>query len=237
MQEITGDMLRKYAEEHGLEIMPHRDPDEWAERINKNNGMCPCGKECPCEECTCKFFTPPAYTQIQNEEMRNAVKILEETRNELMKMDLKNREEAAEKIKKLADKVKEDAEKHECGVCEDFMSGLNRKLDFLSRECAIDGDSCASERNYTAMRVMEMMEVFGDADKILSEEETSEEKVKDTQEKKPEIPYRQCMSEKLKETFVDLPKEEKFCAAVSMCSGKRMTEEEALEACRSKKDE
>ncbi len=162
--------------------------------------------------------------------MRNAVKILEETRNELMKMDLKNREEAAEKIKKLADKVKEDAEKHECSVCENFMSGLNRKLDFLSKECAIDGDSCASERNYTAMRVMEMMEVFGDADKILSEEETSKEE-------KPEIPYRQCMSEKLKETFVDLPKEEKFCAAVSMCSGKKMSEEEALEACRGRKDE
>ena len=63
MEKIDGDTLEMFAMANGLSIMPHRNANEWAEKINKNGGLCPCGKECPLSGAI-SAYSPPRGKEL-----------------------------------------------------------------------------------------------------------------------------------------------------------------------------
>lgn len=259
MEEITGEYLREFAINHDLYIMPHRDADEWAKKINENNGMCPCGKECPCGDCTCKFYMQAPHADVKNDEMRKAVRVLEKTHTKLMNLDIGNIENARGEINKLREEIVKEAAEHECSICDAHLQGLARKLNFLAEECALDDDSCRSEHMSAITRTEELIETFTGADRILQEQEKQEKSQRtkpgmteneetlldvhgfdegETEEPKERHPYRECMSVTMKETLDGYPTPIKFKAATLMCGrNNRMSKEEALAACGVKEGE
>ena len=259
--ELTGDDLRAFASANGLVIMSHRNPDRWAEQINKNNGMCPCGKECPCDDCTCKFYeTMPSasadgiekndnedegdYVEISNPEIARAIQTLEDVRQKLITMPQDTTENASGAIRESEEMVKEDAEKHECGECAKFMEGLARKLRFLKEECEQDSMACVAERDLTVKRIEDMQATFIAVDKAVSESENDEGDSENKQQK-AEIAYSQldstdkqftsefraCVSKKMNNDLVGEEKRTKLCAGTKMCGQRHLTKEEALSEC------
>lgn len=189
---ITAGMLIAFADANGLRIMSHRDPEKWAEKINKNNGLCPCGKECPCDDCTCLFYEKtlgsegitkpepvkePAQEPMNNDELKKTIAVLEETKNLLTAVNAENENDAddTERLSKISEMIEKNAKEHECGLCASMVGGLHRKIKFLGEECRKDSASCAFERDATIIRVEQMTEIFKNADKELSEEKTSDE--------------------------------------------------------------
>lgn len=102
--------------------MSHRDPEKWAEKINKNNGLCPCGKECPCDECTCLFYEKtmesegitkrePDKEQSGLNELKETIVVLDETRNLLTGVSAENENDAddMEKLSKISEMIEKNA--------------------------------------------------------------------------------------------------------------------------------
>lgn len=189
---ITAEMLIAFADANGLRIMSHRDPEKWAEKINKNNGLCPCGKECPCDECTCLFYEKtmesegitkrePDKEQSGLNELKETIVVLDETRNLLTGVSAENENDAddMEKLSKISEMIEKNAKEHECSVCASMVEGLQRKIKFLGEECKKDSASCAFERDATIIRVEQMKTIFENVDRDLSGGDEIEDETED----------------------------------------------------------
>jgi hypothetical protein len=259
--ELTGDDLRAFAAANGLDIMSHRNPDRWAEHVNNNNGMCPCGKECPCDDCTCKFFTQSSadaddivkddnddegdYMEISNPEIARAIQTLEDVRQKLIAMPQDTTENASGAIKESEEMVKGDAEKHECGECAKYMEGLARKLRFLKEECETDSMSCVVERDLTIKRIEDMQNTFVAVDRAVSNGEINDNQQDMTQETPKNIdsplipsdseviiePFHDCITRTTLEELQDIDHSDRICTASKMCSKKKMSKEDAIAEC------
>lgn len=204
---ITAEMLIAFADANGLRIMSHRDPEKWAEKINKNNGMCPCGKECPCDDCTCLFYEKTLESEGMTKqeptkesgsnELKKTIVVLEETRNLLAEVAAENEDDANDikKLSTISEMIEKNAKEHECNLCASMVEGLQRKIKFLGEECKKDSASCAFERDATIIRVEQMKEIFTNADKELSggdeiedetEDEIEEEMIEEETVEKPD---------------------------------------------------
>lgn len=236
--EITGQMLIEFANNNGLEILSHRDPDKWAKKLNENGGFCPCGKECPCDACTCLFFKKRKFAVP---ELGGAIEALEEVKRTLMEIDETEPDRVEEILENGKQLISEDIEKHSCGKCKDYMGGLHRKLSYLQEECKQDGMSCRTEIDLTIHRIDMMQEVFYGTDKTIEEQSTSEDNEKqETQWDGDEVvdtrsEFHKCMSdeiERLKETNPDMPHRTRVCVASKMCKKTPMSREAAINECK-----
>lgn len=176
MEDLTGDILIAFGEANGMEILGHRDPNKWADMINRNGGICPCGKECPCDDCTCKFYGQrkeqaaiiEEVTTFTNKELETTVGILEDVKKQLLDIVPDNAKESARITTNAAKLITEDAEKHNCGLCEGYLNGLGRQLTFLGKECSEDEASCGIARDEAVGRIEMLQEIFTGADGILA---------------------------------------------------------------------
>lgn len=220
MEKIDGDTLEMFAMANGLSIMPHRNAKEWAEKINKNGGLCPCGKECPCADCTCKFYernttsdnnmtetTTILDNEINNEKEKTVehdelksmdltVEKLDEIHAKLLKLAPENVEETTKTISDAEEMIKNDMDAHECSVCQEMLGGIARKLGFLREECKEGGITCSLEIEDTAERIAIMGDIFRNAKSSITGETGEDEKDAKTEEtlKEPEKPVDQCDS-------------------------------------------
>lgn len=259
--DITGNMLREYAEANGLEIVNGMDPDIWATRINENNGLCPCGKECPCDDCICTFYSRSEKTEteepieepettekeyvIETEEIAKSIETIEKAKKILINMPTDSAENAARAVQEARDLIAEDAENHACTECNNYVRGLQRKLNFLKEECKKDSISCVMERGYTIDRMEEMQETFKVVDETVSK---SEEDITEQQEEpeKAEIlatrpeekkekshysGFHDCVRDHYQDKLSDLPRRERLCAAAKMCGNDKPPKEEAIRSC------
>lgn len=240
MAEITGEMLIAFGEANNMRIMSHRDPNKWAEKINKNNGKCPCGKECPCDDCTCMFYeksVPGKETiMVNNTEIASAIETLEKAKDALMNIQLDEPEKTARAMEEAANMVEKDAIEHKCGQCEDYMMGLARKLNFMRDECGKDTNSCMTERDLTIERIEGMQETFIAADELITkaEQETARDNgshgENHTDEDIPEA-FHDCITRTTKTQLQDLKHGDRICTASKMCGTKKLTKEDAVASC------
>ena len=270
MEELTGDILIAFGEANGMEILGHRDPNKWADMINRSGGICPCGKECPCDDCTCKFFGPrkeqaaiiEEVTTFTNKELETTVGILEDVKKQLLDIVPDNAKESARITTNAAKLITEDAEKHNCGLCEGYLNGLGRQLAFLGKECAEDEASCGIARDEAVGRIEMLQEIFTGADEIMAKgmengpdetpievapiDESIEPDTEPT-ESSPDEPesadsqgddngglsdYQVCVAKTYAE-ITEVDKGPKLCIAAKMC-GKNtaMSKEDAIAACK-----
>jgi hypothetical protein len=258
--ELTGDMLIAFGEENGLTIMSHRDPDKWAEMINERGGICPCGKECPCDNCECKFYEKQATEDempeksdeiiIKNDEIKGALEALEEAKVMLISIPTDDENEALDEIKKASEIIKTDANNHKCNKCKGAMEGISRKIDFLGGECKQDSLSCMLEKESTLKRIEQMQQIFIGIDKSLADDEIPDEQDKrDSQldrmkeneereqtEKRDRMMqgFHGCVSGKIEKGFnnEDMTRQEKFCTATKLCAkNSTISEKDAMESC------
>jgi hypothetical protein len=260
MGEMTGEMLIAYADANGLKIMSHRNPDLWADNLNKNSGKCPCGKECPCDDCTCLFYitdSKPIEAPIEEEmiavdiklpELAHAVDTLEKVKTGLMEMDNDNINGIRETISSAVENIREDAKQHKCNGCAEYMEGLARKLNFLKEECAIDGRSCEVESRMTVNRINEMQEIFVAVDKEISEQAGGEENneaetTNDTNQETTKRPdsqlpargdtshFHECITKTTLGQLQEIDRTKRICTASKMCGAKKLSKEEAIRQC------
>lgn len=223
MEKIDGDTLKMFAMANGLAIMQHRNADEWAEKINKNGGLCPCGKECPCADCTCKFYeqattnnndeietnTNEEKTVDDSEEEHDELKSMDETvaklseiQSKLMKIEPDNKEETIKVISEAEKTIENDIEAHQCSMCKDMLGGISRKLGFLKGECKEGGITCNLEIEDTVERIAMMGDIFRNAKSSITEEPVEEQENAETEPTlvEPEKPLEQCDSGDTKDT-------------------------------------
>lgn len=243
MAEITGEMLIAFGEANNMRIMSHRDPHKWAEKINKNGGKCPCGKECPCDDCTCMFYektTPRRETiTVSNIEIASAIETLEKAKDALMGLTIDTEEgqkEAAHVMEETAKMVEKDAAGHACEKCEDYMNGLARRLNFVKDECGKDAMSCAIERDLTILRIEGMQETFIAADELITKAEQETAQDGDSQagpldlNQGPEE-FHDCIQRVTTTELVGIHHGDRMCTASKMCGTKKIPKEEAISMC------
>lgn len=248
---LSQELLQEHANTHGLRIMDHRNPEKWAEMINRNNGMCPCGKMCPCDECTCKFYEKIEMFNVP--EIGKAIDALELTKNVIKETTPNEPDKTIESIDTAIEIVTNDSENHTCGRCADYMNGLKRKLEFLKNECGIDQDSCEMEKAATISRIELMQDTFRAADEEVGKEPIKEEKTEeikigtleeslrnaenslsqgDNNEKEEGYSgFHDCIAKNIHENLEELPKTGRMCVATKMCGKRKLTKEEAIAEC------
>jgi len=261
MASITAEDLQAFGAANGLKIMDHRDAMDWAKNLNRNNGLCPCGKVCPCNDCTCKFYETIENINeeqdmiIKNDEIAGAVETLEDAKGLLLSIDTTTTmEDAIETIDAAKELVEKDAEAHKCGECEKYMQGYARKLAFLKSECEKDPLACALERNDALHRADLMQQTFigADADLAKMEEEKNEQQRPETgkTEEKTETaleenetqvikPFHECVSDSMAELADEIPgRPTRMCVSTKRC-GKTTpkTKEEAMAECLKSQEE
>jgi hypothetical protein len=261
MTSITAEDLQAFASANGLKVMDHRDAVDWAKNLNRNNGLCPCGKVCPCNDCTCKFYESIGEEPeepdmvIKNEEIARAVETLEDAKGLLLSIDTTTTmKEAIETIDAAKELVEKDAEAHKCNECEKYMRSYVRKLDFAKSECEKDPLACTLERNDALHRAELMQQTFigADADLTRMEEEQKAAQTRETDEKtentetaldvqnnEVEKPYRECVRDTMANIVDEIPSRQvRMCVSTKMC-GKTTpkTKEEAMAECLKSQEE
>ncbi len=236
---ISPSTLRRFADENNLEIRDNVDVDNWAKAVNNNDGYCPVGKICPCNKCNAGLYKRKQYVIP---ELGRAVDALEAVRVGLEGVVEEDESKAKDVIRRSIAVVKDDAGKHECPRCSEYMEGLQRKLQWLEKECEIGGFSCREEIDMTIGRVARMQETFMASDDTIRDEmgEDEEEKTDEREnaaleqekDKKPSD-FHECMKRVMVELYEDdtVPKNKKMCIASKVCGGEHMTIEEAKKIC------
>jgi len=205
------------------------------------DGMCWAGKQCPCNTCTEGLLVRKQYAV---DELGGAVETLEIVRKNLGEI-AEGKGEPVDKITQAIDAVTKDIEQHGCPACADYMSGLQRKLEFLQNECGKDGKSCVIESELTIDRVRQMTETFMGSDDMIkrqektsgdtketTKEETGRNAVK-TEEASNYSEYHDCVQKNLREMrdSGDVGLGIRMCVASKMCKKDAVTKEEAIEQC------
>ena len=233
---ISSSILRRFADENNLEIRDNVDVDNWTKMVNNNDGYCPVGKICPCNKCNAGLYKRKQYVIP---ELGRAVDALEAVRAGLESVVEEDENKAKDVIRRSIAIVKDDASKHECPLCSEYMEGLQRKLQWLEKECEMGGFSCREEIDMTVGRVARMQETFMASDDTIrdemrggGDEEIETMTPRQEKDKKPSD-FHECMKRVMVELYEDdaVPKNKKMCIASKVCGGEHMTIEEAKKIC------
>jgi hypothetical protein len=145
----SGQDLIQFADENGINIIPYRinketgEPDEWIEKLDSNNGLCPAKRECPCETCVVEIRN----AKDDNEACCNGIFFCDERYIKFWmpiwtkagvatkEQPIRKKQEAAtpeikETIKAL-DEIEEIVDNVDIGNEEETLSGLDRANNIL----------------------------------------------------------------------------------------------------------